>query len=653
MDTTQSSQPTWGGPSRAFLRIVPLNAEARFEFSNVVDWLHRQRRRDDGPHRSTSDNAARIHARRYMHIEPSPVKDSEVGNLIRQRDTGLLSASPPCSSLGDHPPNEPHVLPSPRQPSNKPTAVACIWTGFYFLGLDMPPRQPARGWSVGRLRSDHLHNDIILSIEPSPLVMARKHHAVLQLSNLGRITVRGAANADCHVNDTILSSEGGKASNSALHINDEAATLTLGKLKYQVVYEDFSGTKHYRDQAKIYLERYLKQQISPLWDRIVKTPRAGVNRVPSGASTKIRIGQWQLTRAGTVGSGRSGRVSIGVNDSGETAALKRFTVDGDRERINFRREKIERITQLAKKEDEQRVLRLREALQDDTAEGRNYAVDVWFVLQPVVSSTLKKACQQWSQKDHAGRLKATRHVLLEILGPLDFLHRNGWMHGDLKHINVGVLDEHAENFQIVLLDMDEAFPAPERGRLHNEGPGNTGGTIGWLSPEREMKGYNQSCDVWSLGVLVVWLVTGEHPWLLSENPWQPGRQYKELRHLFHAKYQCVTSMMREWNDAELAELTLKMLRHPYAQDRQQQRPRITVAEAIAVLKPDEGPEHAVAKDFGHRDSGMLRQVLQDCDLILDLLMACENPSDSGESNNHTLAGLRSDSIADIASTIGE
>src|SRR5690348_8918984 len=83
------------------------------------------------------------------------------------------------------------------------------------------------------------------------------------------------------------------------------------------------------------------------------------------------------------------------------------------------------------------------------------------------------------------RLCISRALLEDILGATDFLHRNGWLHGDLKPDNVGIRTWSREAKSIVLLDLDGAQKSPAPGKQHPAEPG-TGGTIGWLSPEREM-----------------------------------------------------------------------------------------------------------------------------------------------------------------------
>ena len=89
---------------------------------------------------------------------------------------------------------------------------------------------------------------------------------------------------------------------------------------------------------------------------------------------------------------------------------------------------------------------------------------------------------------------------------------------------------------IVLLDLDGAEQRPSPGEQHPAMPG-TGGTVGWLSPEREMTGYTEKTDVWSIGVMALWMIEGRHPWRTNANPWRPGPRHYGSQALFHAMYQ--------------------------------------------------------------------------------------------------------------------
>jgi serine/threonine protein kinase len=133
------------------------------------------------------------------------------------------------------------------------------------------------------------------------------------------------------------------------------------------------------------------------------------------------------------------------------------------------------------------------------------------------------------------RIPIVTTVLADILGAANFLHRNNWMHGDLKPANIGIRTWTAECKSIVLLDLDDAEESPFPGRHHPARPG-TGGTIGWLAPEREMTGYNELADIWSIGVIAIEMIWGRHPWRQWKNPWRTGSEASQLQKEFQDMY---------------------------------------------------------------------------------------------------------------------
>lgn len=407
--------------STAFMTITPLNPEARLEFSTVVEWTHEQEYRRLGEQGSV-DNA-RFHARKYMHVHAEPALDTDVARMLHQRETGQLSSSSPLSS-----PARETAASSPvaTAAAAAAAAVVSIWTGFYYLHLDVPPHNPVRGWVAGRLRQhgndqEAELNDVVLTLSRETSTDIRQTHAVLLLSDLGRIAVRAARRVVCEVDGVPVQRQiqpqaqdssgrsgaglgGGSRSNPAFHIWNDDVRLTLGRLTYSVNYiRQTTRGPNYKAQVAAYLQTNQNQGISPLWDQVFLSPTLDAGRRdedwdntstdPSANHTVIMVGPWRLS-GGTIGTGAHGRVSIGTDNYGVTVALKRFAIDNTKDKgsgtgVENRKRVIEEITALAHRHGEKRVLRLKEVLRDGIAgNGGRCAVDVWFVLEPAVPYTL-------------------------------------------------------------------------------------------------------------------------------------------------------------------------------------------------------------------------------------------------------------------------
>lgn len=102
------------------------------------------------------------------------------------------------------------------------------------------------------------------------------------------------------------------------------------------------------------------------------------------------------------------------------------------------------------------------------------------------------ACQE---NERGGRrmLPENAKFFCEALRALRFLHSEGWMHGDLKPQNIGI----AYNpLRAVLLDLGSASQV--HGAADSSQP-RPGGTIPYLSPEREMHDCGMPSDIWAMG----------------------------------------------------------------------------------------------------------------------------------------------------------
>jgi hypothetical protein len=352
--------------------MTPDNAEAKLAFSQVVDWILEQPsgQEDDG-------SAARTHARRYMWWQADQRPDADVTRLVRGTSDELSSAASSFSASTAAAAAAAAAAPSGLVARPSVPQIS-IWTGCFFIDLEcQPPARPNRGWSAGRLRSDTPFNDFVITPPGSRSI--RQRHAYLQLHSTGRVAVRKATKTGADVEV-----DGEPLSDHAIHLlNNPASRVRFSHLAYRLEYTRFSHTEIHRDKVIHYLRTWGGGS-EPSPSLLALTP------IPSSTATPIKVGQWQLSNAGTIGTGARGRVSVGVSQAGRVVVLKRFEVKEHRqlEYVANRRKTMERLTHLASLVSEDRILLLVECISDNAA-GLNPKADMWLVLQPLVPSNLK------------------------------------------------------------------------------------------------------------------------------------------------------------------------------------------------------------------------------------------------------------------------
>lgn len=101
-------------------------------------------------------------------------------------------------------------------------------------------------------------------------------------------------------------------------------------------------------------------------------------------------------------------------------------------------------------------------------------------------------------------------ILRELLGALAYLHREGVVHRDVKLENC-VFAEPGQPSSLKLLDFGLAE------RLGPEALSEQLGTIWYMAPEVFSGSYDESADLWSLGILAYTLLCGHFPWRGTED----------------------------------------------------------------------------------------------------------------------------------------
>ncbi|TLS23446.1 uncharacterized protein PpBr36_05785 [Pyricularia pennisetigena] len=153
------------------------------------------------------------------------------------------------------------------------------------------------------------------------------------------------------------------------------------------------------------------------------------------------------------------------------------------------------------------------------------------VLMPMTPNTFCELLTAWNKtRSWNGMKREEAQLFRSLLLQVKVLHDRGWLHGDLKPGNVGIIGTPQ---RAVLLDIGNAKHLRPGCRL--DPTLGSGGTIGYIAPEREMESYDRSIDIWSLGVIGYEITYGHPPWKQPQNAWRKDR-CNSLREAFHKQY---------------------------------------------------------------------------------------------------------------------
>jgi len=131
--------------------------------------------------------------------------------------------------------------------------------------------------------------------------------------------------------------------------------------------------------------------------------------------------------------------------------------------------------------------------------------------------------------------KAAIALLLDLLPVLDYIHSHRVVHGDIKPSN---LIRRRRDGRVFLIDFGVACLLPETqssAKLDGEANSLVMGTPGYMADEQHQGISQSNSDLYSLGILIIHLLTRVHPRQFQQNPisgnldWQPhlGKQILE------------------------------------------------------------------------------------------------------------------------------
>jgi calcium-dependent protein kinase len=99
------------------------------------------------------------------------------------------------------------------------------------------------------------------------------------------------------------------------------------------------------------------------------------------------------------------------------------------------------------------------------------------------------------------------NLISQIMSAVDYCHKNGICHRDLKPENILFLNKGSElDNPLKIIDFGLSQIMGEKKKLTSQV-----GTSYYVPPEILMGEYNQKCDIWSVGIILCILLTGEPP----------------------------------------------------------------------------------------------------------------------------------------------
>ncbi|XP_072982338.1 mitogen-activated protein kinase kinase kinase NPK1-like isoform X1 [Typha latifolia] len=212
-----------------------------------------------------------------------------------------------------------------------------------------------------------------------------------------------------------------------------------------------------------------------------------------------------------IGCGAFGHVYMGMNlDSGELLAVKQVligTSNASKEKAQAHVRELEEEVKLLKNLSHRNIVRyLGTAREEDTLN---------ILLEFVPGGSISSLLGKFGSFPEA----VIRMYTKQLLQGLEYLHRNGIIHRDIKGANILVDNKGC----IKLADFGASKQVAKLATM--TAAKSMKGTPYWMAPEVIVQsGHSFSADIWSVGCTVIEMATGKPPW---------SQQYQEVAALFH------------------------------------------------------------------------------------------------------------------------
>lgn len=388
-----------------------------------------------------------------------------------------------------------------------------VWAGCYHLSLATHPAKPALGWRVGSGRwrmgstgSDPQGGvDILLSDDARRTGVRGSHARFAFMKDTGLLLLH-ARHAEPH--SVSVDNESFALQQRAL--NARTSILRFGNLEYTFTYTIRSNS---------YAESLFQLAKLGFFRRYLHAPPPVEATSATPGQNDMVLGDWTLH--GAIGRGTFGTVSAASHRTGTVAAFKsllRYSKSSDKS-VRVEVKVAEQLKPFLEEHDrKRRIIRLMKVIyqREDSLYDGGAPEAVWILYTPLARGTFKTHILDQEKNNVSETVRAS--LFKQVIDGLACLHTHGWVHRDIKPLNLGVVS--IEPPKAVILDIGSVchMRAGESGIKPRPG---AYGTVSYLAPEVETETYNERVDIWALGLVGHEIFLGRHPWQLAVNPWRP------------------------------------------------------------------------------------------------------------------------------------
>lgn len=107
--------------------------------------------------------------------------------------------------------------------------------------------------------------------------------------------------------------------------------------------------------------------------------------------------------------------------------------------------------------------------------------------------------------------KDTALIIRQLLQAVAYLHSKGVVHRNIRPGNILLTEPGSLNLKLIDFDFAGIKPAGENFFMKEDG------NPLYEAPEVIMNNYNEKCDIWSIGVILYYLVSGTLPFWADYN----------------------------------------------------------------------------------------------------------------------------------------